>query len=117
MKRIVMILLCGILCVGLSSCEKSSGNSNSNYNDRYAAGYAAGIEDLGRFAEVVFDDVGSNLHSERGMYPDEALQILTNYADGEPVSQRDVDDAIWALQKYYNDLTKAMHNLAEDYIP
>ena len=47
----------------------------------------------------------SNLTSEIketwGVDPESAISIIANFADGEPVSESELNKAIWAMHQYY----------------
>ena len=125
MKRFfatIIVLSVTICC--LSSCGKSDyarereEERESIYEKGYEAGYEEGYregisEALNQIASCVDDDLWSLKHDiedEWGMDPEEAIRILTNYADGEPISEIDLNKAIWVVWEYY----KGVNEIADD---
>ncbi len=118
MKKLLIIGLTAVLstCL-LSSC--SSGRSiyemekdakreaafNDGYDVGYEEGYWEGYWEGVSNAQERLEDVIWNLSwetkNEHGISPETALQILTNYADGEPITEQELQRAIWAIKHYY----------------
>ena len=112
----------------VSSCSKPAdvmkGDSYyRGYDDGYyegrCEGYSEGIEKAkGYIAIAVDDDLDSlawDIEDEYGLLPEDALQILSNYADrsGE-VSEEELNNAIWAIYRYYY-RSHVVTNEIEDY--
>lgn len=107
-KRILCVALCVLLVFGLSSCEISSEEKYyGDYHDGYVDGYNDGVskaqDSIGGYAEEYFNNINSGNKKDRGITVDDAVQILTNYADGEPISEEELHNAIWSIQKFYCD--------------
>lgn len=103
-KIVVSIALCAVLIFSLSSCfEKDSSGEEyyGDYHDGYVEGYADGTEaakqQISGYVEECFNNVGLDHSIE------EAIQILTNYADGEPISEHELQKAIWSVWNFYYD--------------
>ena len=114
MKKILLsIILCAFMFVSLSSCERSiyemekEAKREAAYNDGYEAGYDdgyhEGISDAQEHLENRIQDISWDVKEAHGISPEKALQILTNYADGEPVTEAQLHQAIWAINEYYWD--------------
>lgn len=115
------IALCMFLTFGLSSCEKNSSQNEKyygDYHDGYVEGYSDGVADaqqlIGFYVEDDFYEISSNNIKERGLSIEDAVQILRNYADGEPISEAELHNAIWSINKFYYDTCDIVYNI-EDY--
>lgn len=90
----------------------------SGYEAGYEEGYYAGkSETQEAIAFYVEDDLSKlefDIKDETGMYPEEAIQILTNYADGHPVSESELNKALWTINYFYWDAFDIAHGI-EDY--
>lgn len=110
MKKILIIALCAALILALSSCN-DRGPEYGNYPEGYADGYADGVfeaqKQISGYAEESFSNIS-------GIDVYDAIQILTNYADGEPISEADLHDAIWKVQQFYYDSQDVIRDL-DDY--
>lgn len=126
MKKLIaaLAILVSVLCV-LSSCRIE------NYDDGYAEGYDdgyfegfdfgyyEGIAEAQSFIEFVVDDdlsaLARNIESEYGLHPEDALQILSNYADvPDEVDETELNQAIWAIYSYYHKSQEIIDGI-EDY--
>ena len=108
MKKIIsLIILSAILLLCLSSCH-DRGPSYGNYQEGYWDGYSDGVfeaqEQISSYAEECFNNIDIA----------DAIQVLTNYADGEPVSEAELHAAIWTVNSFYNDSWDIIHEL-DDY--
>lgn len=109
-KRILSIALCMILTFCLFSCGDSSNKGhNGDYDDGYEEGYRKAFLDAQSYADVCYSEVLYENNVEA------ALAILTKYADGEPISEAELHQAIWAINKFYYD-TSDMINDLDDYL-
>lgn len=118
---ILGIALCMFLTLGLSSCEKNSSQNEKyygDYHDGYVEGYSDGVADaqqlIGFYVEDDFNKISSNNIKERELSIEDAVQILRNYADGEPISETELHNAIWSINKFYYDTCDIVYNI-EDY--
>lgn len=141
-KGIATLLVMLILSTVFSSCSSQSAYDEgyaAGYDDGYSdgefdmqlevedsilAGYDTGYHD--GIAEAQHDiavRVEDDLHSlawdiedEFGMFPDDALQILSNYVDvPDEVDGDDLSMAIIAIYKYYYDSNEIINNI-DDYL-
>ena len=99
-KRIFSIILCVVLIFTLSSCGKnasSNESSNGDYYDGYVEGYNDGIAK----AQNAISDYTTERFNDINMSVEDAIQILTNYADGEPISDEELHNAIWLVHTFY----------------
>ena len=112
-----------------SSCGKSNyareqeAKREAIYESGYEAGYDDGYFDAmqkapGRIESRVDDDIWNlckEIENKYGIHPEEAIQILANYADDpEAINAEELDRAIWVIFRYYNDSNKIMNGI-EDY--
>jgi hypothetical protein len=126
MKRFIAILVLLSVTICLCSCDYR-GIYDEAYEDGYEDGHYAGqcdgyydgIERAKEYiAFVVDDDLSSlawDIEAEYGLHPEDALQILSNYADvPDEVDEEELKDAIWAIYRYYYDSHKVINDI-EDY--
>lgn len=105
-KALFIILLSTVLLFGLVSCDSASPPPNDgDYHDGYVEGYSKGIEEAQRqissYVEYDFNEISSDNEKERGISIEDALQILRNYADGEPTTEAELHKAIWSINDFY----------------
>lgn len=119
MKKLFKIMLSLALCMlflfSLSSCEKKVSDSEEyygDYHDGYVDGYSDGVAEAQRQISGYVDESFNSVGYEHKI--EEALQILTNYVDGEPTSEAELHKAIWAIEKYYYDISDIVNDI-EDY--
>ena len=128
-KLIAAITVLLVLLLASSSCNYK-GNYDDGYDDGYADGYTDGCFD-GRIkgyedgiakaqkhlAFAIDDDLselGYKIEREYGMHPEDALMILSNYADvPDEASEDEVDDAIWAIYRYYYESLKVIDGIED----
>ena len=109
-ERVVSIALCVILISCLSSCENSSneeyyGDYHDGYVDGYDDGFVEGQQELGAYASYCFDDACSENDIE------DALAILTLYADGESFSEEEIFSAIQTFSSFYDEVCDVIHDV------
>lgn len=126
MNRLIAIIASTALVVCfLSGCriEGYDTGYDDGYDDGYEAGcdygYTKGIEKAQRFLAFAVDDdlssLGLDIEDKYGLHPEDALQILSNYADASAdVDEEELHDAIWAIYRYYYDSNKVVNSI-EDY--
>lgn len=109
-KSVVCFALCAVLAFGLSSCGRkgsSDGGQYGDYHDGYVDGYKDGISSAQKSISFRVDDSFNEIDyenlKERGIFIEDAVAILTNYADGESVDEEDLHNAIWSIHKFYYD--------------
>ena len=116
MKKLHKIMLILALCtMCLSSCQKQDSHNEEyygDYHDGYVDGYSDGVAEaqhqISGYVDECFNSVGY------GNKIEEAIQILTNYAIDEPISEDELHKAIWAIEKYYYDISDIINDI-EDY--
>ena len=122
MKRFVAILVLLSVTICLCSCDYR-GIYDEAYEDGHfdgqCDGYYDGIERAKEYiAFVVDDDLSSlarDLEDQYGIHPEEAVQILSNYADvPDEVSEEELHNAIWAIYRYYYRSNEVINGI-EDY--
>ena len=89
-----------------------------SYDEGYAEGYRAAMNEAPAIVESRVDDDIWNLDRDikkaHGFSSEDAIDTLTNYADGEPVSKSDLIEAIWAIRQYYWGVYDIVNDI-EDY--
>ena len=97
-KRILSVVLSVVLSLGLFSCGRDdSSKYYGDYYDGYVDGYNDGIAST---QEYISDRV---LDRFNDIDVCDAMQTLSNYADGEPISEEELRDAIWLVYAFYHD--------------
>lgn len=85
------------------------------YSRGYSAGYEEGkregIEEAQENFQYTAEDIARDADDLFDLDPEKAITILSNYADGEPISREEVDKAIWTLHQYYYDMQEAINDL------
>ena len=110
LHKTICVIMCVILAFCLFSCERSKyameqdAKYESAYSDGYSVGYdegySEGISDAQEHLENRIQDISWDVKEAHGISPEKALQILTNYADGEPITEAQLHQAIWAINEY-----------------
>ena len=123
MKRLIAILAAIVLVMcSLSSCriEGYDKGHDDGYDAGYDYGYTKGIEEAQQFLAIVVDDdlssLGWDIEDQYGLHPEDALMILSNYADvPDEVDKEDLNAAIWAIYRYYHESNKIINSI-DDYV-
>ena len=126
MKRFISLSISIALSMSLLSCSYI-GTYDDGYADGYddgyyegsSSGYYEGIEKAKQYISVVLDDELSSvawaIEKEYGMHPEDALLILSNYADvPDEVTEEELNKAIWVMYRYYYEANKVINGI-EDY--
>lgn len=114
----VICIFLALFC--LTSCDTQPGQKyDDSYYEGFEAGYYEGIAEAQHFLAFVIDDdlsdISRAIEDEYGMHPEDALMILSNYADvPDEVNQEDVPKAIWVIHSYYNKANELINSI-EDY--
>ena len=99
---VFVILICFIAsCKGRSIYTMERDAEIEALEEKYREGISEAQEHIASLVEVDMWDLEFDIKDKWGMYPASAIQILTDYADGEPVSKSEVNKAIWAIRQYY----------------
>lgn len=126
MKRFIAILASFALTICLSSCS-FRGSYDDGYEDGYDDGYYAGFDygyyegiaeaqhDIASYVDDDLSSLGWDIEEEYGLHPEDALQILSNYADvPDEVTEEELNNAIWAIYRYYYKSHEVINGI-EDY--
>lgn len=129
MKRMIGLIIIVLCVASLSGCSiwKESEYSRDQeakrdaiYNRGYEAGFdegrTEGIIDAQQCFENYVFDLSYDIKDEYEMTPEEAITILAHYADGEPISEKKLNKAIWTINRYYWTLDEAIRDL-DKYFP
>lgn len=137
MNRFISVLVIFSFAICLLSCSYrgtyddgyADGYSNAEsemqylmeeeFLDGYDIGYDDGIAEAQHdIAFLVEDDLWSiacDIEAEYGLHPEEAVQILSNYADvPDEVDEAELQAAILAIYHYYYDSNEIINDI-EDY--
>lgn len=116
-KSFLVIVLLAVSICFLSSCTGRSiyaMERDAEYEAKekqYRDGIEEAQEQIESLVEIELQDLESEIKDKYGVYPEVAIRILENYADGEPVSQKDLCNAIWAVSQYYQDSLDVVHGI------
>lgn len=84
------------------------------YREGYSEAMEEAPEKIESYIESDISDLNFEILIDREMSPEEAVRVLTNYIDGEPTSEIDLNHAIEAILQYYHGLDKIIHDI-DDY--
>ena len=126
MKKIVLLIAVMLAMCSLSGCRIEGYNHgyDDGYDDGYESGYDIGYEEgvtrAQRYISFVLDDdldsLAYDIEDTYGIHPEEAVQILSNYADvPDEVTEEELLNAIWAIYRYYHDSIEVVNGI-EDYL-
>ena len=117
MKRILYISLCVVLVLCLSSCGMEQTTTKEHYGDYYDGyvdGYSDGVYEgqywLGGYAAESFSNACGIVYGI-----EEALVVLTLYADGEPFSEDEIFSAIQTVNSCYEKICDVIHDVENYY--
>ena len=130
MKRFITIAASFVLVICLLSCSYK-GTYDDGHEDGfdygfdcgwykgYDEGYSEGLAEAQHDIAIRVDDeiwsLAWDIEDEYGLFPEDALQILTNYADvPDEVTREEVNNAIWAIRRYYFASNEIINDI-EDY--
>lgn len=82
--------------------------------ERYREGVSEAQEHIASLVEVEMWDVEFDVEDKYGILPEDAIRILEDYADGEPISKRELNNAIRAVSEYYSQ-SQDVINRIDDY--
>lgn len=134
MKRFIAVAVLFTLVICLLSCSYEGTYDDGyedgyddgrdygwydGYDEGYSEGYWEGVAEAQHdIANFVDDDLWSlewDIEHEYGTFPEDALQILTNYIDDpDSISEEELYTAIYAIRSYYFASQKIPSNI-EDY--
>lgn len=110
LSAFLIIACCLVSCHGRSiyAMERET-KEDAVYNRGYEAGYEEGYYEAMRNAperiqadiDYDLDHLIMDIAEDWKMSPGEAILILEQHADGEPVSDAEVEKAIWVIRQYY----------------
>ena len=106
MKKLLSVVLCLCICVGLSACESNNrvriSDYDEGYNDGYVEGLNAAIDDIADAVQDQYWALEGKTTKERGLHPEEAIMVLNDYLDGEYVSKEELRTAIRSISYFYS---------------
>lgn len=112
---IIVALLCFTAsCSGRSIYEMERDAEREELEERYREGIADAQEHIDSLVEIEIWDLEFDIEDKYGIFPEDAIRILENYADGEPVTRTDLNKAIWAISQYYYDSLDIIYGI-DDY--
>lgn len=110
----LVTICCISSCAGRSVYEMERDAEVESKEDRYREGIAEAQEHIDSLVETELQDLEFDIEDKWGIFPETAIRVLENYADGEPVSNGDLNNAIWAVSEYYYDSLEIVHGI-DDY--
>lgn len=69
--------------------------------DRFDEGIAYAQDSIVNHLDTKLMDLDFEIEEIYGVSPEEALLIMENYLDNEPISEEELANAIWAIRAYY----------------
>jgi uncharacterized protein YpmS len=116
---LLLICLLAYILIGVvfDTIEKKDIITQEKYElhlDSYSEGIASAQEQISVLVEFAIEDLEYEIEDIYGVKAEEAIQILENYADNEPVAESELRNAIWAVSTYYSRVTR-ISNEIEDY--
>ena len=124
-KFIAMIAVITLVLFSLSACELEP--YEDDYDEGYSDGWEAGFDEgyyegiakaQHSIAFYVEDDLfylERDIERKYGIHPEEAVQILSNFADvPDEVTEEEVYAAIWSIYLYYHASQEVINGI-EDY--
>jgi hypothetical protein len=122
MKKLLCIVLattalfyCFTACETNETYEDYYVDYFDGYTDGYEDGIKEGFKDAQGYLEWEQDIISDYVNSVYNVDPYDALQMISNYADGEPIPQEDVINAIFAVDVYCSKLHEAIYSLEDEY--
>ena len=118
MKKLAVILSALILVLCLSACniETYEDGYADGYTDGYYEGVAEALHDIAFYVEDDLWSLACDIEDEYGMSPEDAIIILSNYADvPDEVTEEELNKAIWVLYRYYYKSHEIINDI-EDYL-
>lgn len=82
--------------------------------ERFDEGIAYAQDSIANHLDTVLMDFDFEIEDIYGISPEEALRIMENYLDDEPISEDELANAIWAISAYYF-MVQDVPNDVEDY--
>jgi len=119
-KSAKILLLLILTVFSLSSCKTRTIHSmerearSEALQEKYREGISTAQESISSLVEVELWDAENDIEEQYGVTPEDAVRILENYADGEPVSKKEVTAAIWAISSYYTKSQDILYGI-DDY--
>lgn len=110
----VILICCLSSCKGRSIYTMERDAEKQALEEQYRKGISVAQEHIDSLVEIEMLDLEFDIEDEWGISPDEAIQILTNYADGDPVSEAELNKAIWAINQYYYGVNEIVNGI-DDY--
>ncbi len=131
MKRFFIMLLIVFLACCLCACGSETAYVNTDYDEGFSVGYDEGCVDgfdtgymigvqetqdkIASYLEDDLWDICDNIEDKYGMRPEDAVQILANYADDpDAISEQELNKAIWVIFRYYHDSHEIIYGV-DDY--
>ncbi len=120
---IVAIFLCLFSCERSEYAMEQDAKREAIYNRGYEVGYEAGyengrcegFEDAQSFVEDELFSLEHDIKHNTGISPEQALQILMNYADGEPTSETELKQAILTINQFYWNANNIVHEIEDNW--
>lgn len=70
--------------------------------EEFSEGISYAQDRIVNHLDTVLMDIDYEIEDIYGIHPEEALRIMENYLDNEPISDEELANAIWAIRAYYH---------------
>ena len=88
---------------------------DAGYDEGYRAAMSKAPDKIDFYVEEDLWELNHDIEDKWGMSPEEAIQIIANYADDpEALEAEELNRAIWAIYRYYYDSYEVINSI-EDY--
>ena len=111
---IVVLFCCLASCGGRSIYAMERDAEIEAMEEKYREGVSEAQEQIAGLVNIEIDDLGFDIRDKYGVYPKDAIRTLENYADGEPITDSELNNAIWAISEYYYDSLDIVYGI-DDY--
>lgn len=128
MKKLFLMLLVLSIVFSCTGCI-----DNNTYETAYDEGYNQGAEDgwsegfdfgyaealceapkrIDFYVEEDIWHLDFDIEDKYGIFPEDAFNVLENYAYGEPIPEDELYEAIWAAIEYYYDSRDIINDIEE----
>lgn len=114
LSALLIIACCLVSCTGRSIYAMERDAEKEAMEEKYREGISAAQEEIANLIEIEMWDLDYDIEEKWGMSVEEAIDILTDYAEGTSSSSRQINKAIWAIRYYYVNSTDIINGI-DDY--
>lgn len=117
MKKFVIasiIVSAFLMCFYFCSCNRDTSiyqMEKDAKEEAYKEVYKQALEDAKEHLHNSLDDISYYAEKDWGYCTEDALNIISRYADGESFPKEKIQKALWAIYSSYWDIRDAINNL------